>query len=225
MRNRTVSTIPTPSRRRTERGVAALLLAATTLVATAAFAATAEGPREVVQRLGDQVLAVLRDKSLSNDQKRERILQIADQGVDFDTLSRLVLARNWSRFSPAEQVRFVQEFRKHLSVTYGKSVDSYKNETMSIIGDREEARGDFTVKTKILRGGGSDDILVDYRLRQTDGQWKIIDFIVEGVSLVANFRSQFQDLLSSDSPAQLIDLIHEKNEKGEAFPKAPGAPS
>ena len=141
-------------------------------------------------------------------------------------MAKLVLARNLSRFSDAEQVQFQHEFRRHLSVTYGDSVDSYKNEEVVITGDREEARGDVTVKSKIARSGGGDDILVDYRLRQANGDWKIIDFVVEGVSLVANFRSQFQDLLANQTPAQLIALIHEKNQRGEIIgpkikPKAP----
>jgi len=174
------------------------------------------GPREVVQRLGDRVLAVLRDGSLSADAKRDRIMDIAKEGVDFDTLARLVLARNVTRFSTDEQARFREEFRRHLSVTYGNTVETYKNEHFEITGDREEARGDWTVKTKIVRDG-PDDVAVDYRLRQADAGWKIIDFVVEGVSLVSNFRSQFQDLLSSRTPAELIALLHEKNSRGESI--------
>jgi phospholipid transport system substrate-binding protein len=204
----TASTIPTkPNLRRAFAVVA--------LCAVAAWGAA--GPRDVVRHLGDEVLAVLKDKGVSNDTKRERILEISRRGVDFETLSRLVLARNWSRLTPEEQARFQEEFRRHLAVTYGNAVDNYRNETMVITGDREEARGDWTVKTKIPRGG--DDILVDYRLRQVNGEWKIIDFIVEGVSLVSNFRSQFQDLLASKSPKELIDLLHEKNSRGESIVK------
>jgi phospholipid transport system substrate-binding protein len=209
----TRSTSPTNPKRLADLFLAALLAVA--LVAS--NAAAAAGPRDVVRQLGDEVLAVLRDKSMSSDQKRERILEISKRGVDFETLSRLVLARNWSRLTPDEQARFQEEFRRHLAVTYGKAVDNYRNEDMVILSDREEARGDWTVKTKIPRGG--EDILVDYRLRQANGEWKIIDFIVEGVSLVSNFRSQFQDLLASKTPAQLIDLLHEKNVRGESIVK------
>ncbi len=206
------------SPRRSSAGAAVALLLA---LATAAGAKTTAGPRDVVRRMADDVIAVLKDRSVTGDAKRRRVEEIVYAGVDFGTLSRLVLARNWSRFSPEEQQRFEKEFREHLSVTYGKSIDSYKNETLSITSDREEARGDWTVKTKILRGGGSDDVLVDYRLRQVDGEWKIIDVIVEGVSLVSNFRSQFQDLLASKTPSELIALIHDKNARGEAFEGAP----
>jgi len=202
----------TPCTSRTSSRSASVFLA---LLAATGLAVAAAGPRDVVRTLADQVLAVLKDKSLSSAQKREQIENIADRGVDFATMSKLVLARNLSRFSDAEQVQFQHEFRRHLSVTYGDSVDSYKNEEVVITGDREEARGDVTVKSKIARSGGGDDILVDYRLRQVNGEWRIIDFVVEGVSLISNFRSQFQDLLANQTPAQLIALIHEKNQRGE----------
>ncbi len=180
-------------------------------------AADGSAPRAVVQKVSDDTIAVLADKSLSADGKRERIEQIVYANADFDTLSKLVLARSWSTFTPEQQKEFVNEFKRHLSVTYGKNVENYNNEKVVITGDREEARGDWTVNSKILRGGGADDVLVDYRLRQQDGQWKIIDFVIERVSLVANFRSQFQDILGqgSDGPARLLRLLHEKNERGE----------
>lgn len=187
------------------------------MVALAPPARAATTPDEVVRRLADEVIAVLKERGPSGDARLQRIEQLVYGTVDFETLSRLVLARNWGRFSPEQQAAFQREFKKHLSVTYGKAIDSYKNEQVAITGDREEARGDWTVKTKILRGGGADDVLVDYRLRQVGGEWKIIDFIVEGVSLVANFRSQFQELLASKSPEQLIELIHDKNQKGESL--------
>ena len=181
----------------------------------------AESPREIVQKLSDAVLAVLGDKSLPSDEKRHRIEGIVYGSVDFETLSRLVLARNWSRFTPEQQAAFIEEFKKHLALTYGKNVESYKNERVAIDSDREEANHDWTVKTRILRGG-SDDIRMDYRLRQTNGQWKIIDFIIEQVSLVANYRSQFQDILSGGTPEKLLQLLRDKNARGEPL-KAPHA--
>ena len=104
-------------------------------------------------------------------------------------------------------------------MTYGRNVDNYKNEKVAILGERPEARDDVTVQTKILRGGGSDDVLVDYRLRQADGQWKIIDVIIEGVSLVSNFRSQFQDIVANGGPDRLLELLREKNAAGEPLQK------
>jgi phospholipid transport system substrate-binding protein len=172
-------------------------------------------PSQVVDGLAGQVIPILQNASLTSDQKRDRIEQIAYQAMDFETLSKLVLARNWSKFSPAQQTEFVAQFKRHLSVTYGRNVDSYHNEKVQILGERTEGNGDCTVHTKILRGGHSDDIVVDYRLRQHSSDWKIIDVIVEGVSLVSNFRSQFQDVVANGGPDRLLTLLKEKNERGE----------
>jgi phospholipid transport system substrate-binding protein len=72
------------------------------------------------------------------------------------------------------------------------------------------------VKSRISRGGGIEDVLVDYRLRQRDGEWKIVDFIIEGVSLVANFRSQFQELMSQGGPDHLLSALRKKTAEEEA---------
>jgi len=168
----------------------------------------------LVQQTVDAVVAVLADKSLTADQKRAKIQDIVYDHFDFNTLARLVLARNWKQLSPEQQKDFVEEFKKHLSMTYGKNVETYNNERAEVTGDRAEPGGDWTVKTKIVRLGAAD-VLLDYRLRQEDGSWKVIDVIIEGVSLVANFRSQFQEIVSNQGPQKLIDLLREKNAKGE----------
>lgn len=192
-------------------------------LALAVPAGAADDPKAVVTRVTNTAIEVLRDKSLSADAKRQRIEEIVLADTDFDVLARLVLAQNWKKFSESEQKAFTEQFRRHLSMTYGRDIENYRNETVSVQGMREEARGDVTVLTKILRGGGANDISVDYRLRKhADGTWKIIDFVIEGVSLVANFRSQFANVLSSSSPAQLIKTLEERNARKEplAAPQA-----
>jgi len=198
---------------------AASSLVALALLALAAAPAAAQTPSQVVDGLASQVVAVLKDGQLSSDQKRAQIEAIAYGAIDFTTLSKLVLARNWPKFSTEQRVAFEQEFKQHLSMTYGRNIDNYKNEKVQILGERPEARGDVTVQSKIVRGGGSEDVVVDYRLRQAGGQWKIIDVIVEGVSLVSNFRSQFQDIVANGGPARLLTLLKEKNASGESLAK------
>ena len=179
--------------------------------------AAEQSPRDVVQSTSDQVLAVLAEKDLSKEARRDKVRTIVLRSVDFETLSRLVLARNWTKFSPAQQQEFMQSFQEHLAATYGRRLDDYRNEKVEMVGDRQEPNGDWTVRTKILRGGGSDDISVDYRLRQSNGEWKVIDFIVEEISMVANFRSQFQDIVASGGPEKLLKLLKEKTAAGEEF--------
>lgn len=184
------------------------------LAPLASIAAAAEGPKAVVEATTDAVVRVLADTSLPADDKRRRIEDIVYARVDFDTLTRLVLARGWSQLNATQQAEFIQEFKRHLSVTYGRNVESYKNERVAIVEEREETRGDRTVKTKVVRGGGTD-IQVDYRLRAKDGTWRIIDIIIEGVSLVSNYRSQFQEIMAQGGPEHLLQLLREKNAKGE----------
>jgi phospholipid transport system substrate-binding protein len=198
------------------RGPALAALAALLLLPLPAAAADdAAAQRRVIEQTTSDVLAVLADDAFDADAKRDRIEAIVYAQVDFETVSRLVLARNWQRFSEPQQREFREEFKRHLSRTYGRNIDNYKNERVEIVGDRAEARGDWTVRTKVVRTGGSEDIAVDYRLRRRDGVWRIIDIIVEGVSLIANFRSQFQEIVAQDGPDHLLELLRSKNLKSE----------
>jgi len=189
--------------------------ALTVLVATVAAPVRADDATGVVEKTTSSVIAVLTNQKLSTEEKRKQVEDVVLERVDFETLSKLVLARNWTRFTEPQRAEFMSLFKNHLSMTYGRNVESYKNEKVQITGSRPETGGDATVKTKIVRGGGSNDILVDYRLRQRDGTWKIIDVVIEGVSLVSNFRSQFQDVVASGGPERLLALLREKNAKGE----------
>jgi phospholipid transport system substrate-binding protein len=191
-------------------------LLATVLLWLGGVALAAQSPRDVVTGTSEAVIAVLKEKGISGADKRHRIEDIVLKSVDFDTLAKLTMARNWAKLSPAQQEQFLQEFRRHLSATYGRRIDDYRNETVEVLGTREESRGDQTVKTKIHRGGGTADVLVDYRLRQTGGEWKIIDVVIEGVSLVANFRSQFQDLMEHGGPDHLLAVLRDKTAAEEA---------
>ena len=80
--------------------------------------------------------------------------------------------RNWRKLSDGEKSEFMREFKKHLSHTYGDNIDNYRNEKVSILSEREEKRGDVTVKSTIVRSGGGDNVMVDYRLRKRGADWR-----------------------------------------------------
>lgn len=203
------------------RSALALIAALLAAAGGATIGRADQPPSQVVSTLADKAIIVLADKNTSPDQKRAQLEELAYNAMDFETLSKLVLARNWQKFSPEQQKQFEEEFKRHLSISYGKNIENYNNEKVQILGERSEAHGDVTVQSKILRGGGIQDVLVDYRLRQRNGQWKIIDVVVEGVSLVSNFRSQFQSIVSSGGPDRLLALLKEKNAKGESLAPTP----
>jgi len=196
------------------------LAAAVTLLVAALLAAPIAGesaqqaapsaPTKVISDTVDAVLAVLNDKSLGSEERRSRIEQIAYRRFDFVTMSRLVVARYWKRFTPAQQEELVREFKAFLASTYGDRIDRYNQEQIEIVGERQEPRGDVSVLTRVV-GGEYDKAEVDYRLREQDGQWRIIDVKVEGISLVLNYRDQFKAILGRGGPEGLLDALREKN--------------
>jgi phospholipid transport system substrate-binding protein len=185
-------------------------------------AAGSPAPTAVIQQTVDDVLAVLRDSSLSETQRRQRIEEIAYARFDGATTSRLVLARNWKRFSAEQRVAFQEEFERYLAATYGSRIDRYSNESVEIVGERVETRGDVTVRTRIV-GGQFDAAVVDYRLRQRDGQWRVIDVIIEGISLISNYRDQFKEVLARGGPERLLERLRQKNAEAAIPPPSASA--
>ncbi len=162
-----------------------------------------------VEQIAQSVLQVL-ESDASHEQKHKKITRIADEHFAFDTIAKLSLARNWRNFSPAEQEEFVVLFREFLAKRYGGQFDTYDGDTVSLVGERAEPRGDQTVQTELLRVTGVK-VAIDYRMRQREGKWQVIDVTIEGVSLVSSFRSQFRDILKTGTPQDLISQLREKN--------------
>jgi len=194
-------------------GVIALLVSSAAVAETAEVARSA--PERIIEETVTQVVAVLGDKSRSSEQRRAELEVIARQRFDFRSMSRLVLARNWKRFSKAQQSEFVEVFTRYLANDYGSRLERYDQEQVEVLGERQEPRGDVTVKTAIV-GGENDGALVDYRMRDRKSQWKIIDVVIEGISLVANFRDQFRDVIARSGPEGLIAKLNAKNRRETA---------
>ena len=192
--------------------IAATALALSTL-ALSAWASETASARAVIEQTVDQVVAILADPALDSETRRQRIEKIAYERFNFRTMSRLVLAKNWKRLTKQQQSDFVEEFTRYLANDYGNRLDRYEQEKVEIVGERPEPRGDVTIKTRIV-GGSNDGALVDYRMRHRNGQWKIIDVVIEGISLVANFRDQFREVLGNGGADTLLAKLREKNARG-----------
>ena len=186
-------------------GLGFMLLLAGSAVATAPV----DDARATMQKTVDDVLVILGDKSLSLQTKRDRIQAIAFERFDFLTMSKLVLKRDWKQFDAAQQKEFVTEFREHLSARYGENLGKYDSEKVEVTGTQAETNGDVTVKT-VIRGGKYDGTPVDYRLRNGSG-WQVIDVVIENVSLVSSFRTQFADVLAKSGPTGVLAKLKERN--------------
>jgi phospholipid transport system substrate-binding protein len=169
--------------------------------------------RAVIAETVEEVLAVLRDKSKPTEDRIRSLEQIVYGRFDLYVMSRLVLARNWKRFSEEQKEQYVEEFKQYLTNSYGNRIERYDQQEVKIVGEREEPRGDVVVQTKIL-GGEFEGASVDYRLRKKDSDWRVIDVVIEGISMVSNYRDQFKSIVSSGGPELLLEKLREKNAAG-----------
>ena len=206
--------ISTTSKKNSERAALCAALAVC-LVASSALAATEtaapESAKALIERTVVQVLAVLRDESRTLAQQRLELEKIAHARFDFRTMARLVLGRDWKRLDEKNRDEFVDQFTTYLANDYGNRLERYEQEDVKVMAEQPKPRGDVEVRTKIV-GGQNNGAIVDYRMRKTkDGSWRIIDVVIEGISLVANFRDQFREVIARGGPEGLLQKLKEKN--------------
>jgi len=186
--------------------VASLVLVLSTLPAVA----KAQDAKTVVRGALDRVLAALVDPKLDEDQRYAKVTQIAYANFDFETMSKLVLARDWKRFDKGQQIEFVKEFKDLLSRTYGERLSRYGDVKVALTGEQSHKRGDVTVDTEIT-AGEFKGVQIDYRMRPEAETWKVIDVKIEGISLVSSYRTQFRDALANSTPDKLLQRMRDKN--------------
>lgn len=203
---------------RQQQWMVGLVVAAMLFAAAPAWASDEGDARAFVQSTIDQVMGILRNASIPLEAKKDDVEQIAYQRFDFDLISKLVLARNWDKFTPQQKSDFIDAFKKHLSATYRDTLNNFKDESIAIVTSRPEKNGDVTVMTVVK--GVTDDTKVDYRLRKNGKTWLGIDVIIEGVSLVQNFRSQAQEIVSTEGPDGLIQKLRDKQIQSPRAKKA-----
>jgi phospholipid transport system substrate-binding protein len=178
--------------------------------------ARAASPEDTVRTTADKALQILADKGLSNQQKTDQLSTLMDGVSDFETTSKLVLARGWKDFSDSQRKEFQELLRDYLIARYRSRIDEYAGQTVQIVNGREEARGDYTVQTRV-QTPGKQPIQVDYRMRKDPrGDWRVIDIIGEDISVVSNLRSQFQSMLSQGGPDKLLKSLRDKIASGQA---------
>lgn len=171
--------------------------------------------RVVMEKVVHDVLSILREQSSSAEQKREKVKQIAYDHLSFEVMGKLSLGKFYRPLSEAQKTEYQKEFKQLITNTYGHTTDEYTDEDVKVTGEQQEQDGDSTVVTHITgtKDGksGQEIATVKYRLRKTGDEWKVIDFTIDGVSLVSNYRSQFQGIMNSGGIDQLLKMLHDKN--------------
>jgi phospholipid transport system substrate-binding protein len=178
--------------------------------------AHATSPMATLKGYVTKVLDVFRDPSLQGDSNKalmwERLRAVTEPMFDEQEIARRALARNWSRFTAAQRQQFVLLFHRLLERVYMERVLSYSYDNEQVVYEKQLvlAANRAEVETKIITR--SQQIPVTFRLISTAGTWKVYDAVIEGVSLVENYRSQFNELLATNSPKELLDILRQKVE-------------
>ncbi|HWR03186.1 MAG TPA: ABC transporter substrate-binding protein [Humidesulfovibrio sp.] len=158
----------------------------------------------------DKVIAILSDPALKGPAKRaerqNKLRTVADGFFDWRELSRRALAENWNKYSPKQQDEFVASFSELLQKTYIRKLEKYNNEKVTYVKEQIEGNHAF-INTLVMMKDKS--IPINYVMIKRD-QWMVYDVMVEGVSLVKNYRSQFSKVLSKESPEALLQRIKDK---------------
>jgi phospholipid transport system substrate-binding protein len=188
---------------------------AVSLLSFSAASFAMEGPDELVKRTADDVLAVVKTDKAIQAGDQEKIFALAEEKIvpnfDFDRVSRLVLGKNWTKATPEQKTAFQNEFRTLLIRTYATALSKYKNQTIEYKPFRMVADSNVaTVKTQIVQSGGQP-IQVDYSLEKHPEAWKVFDIVIEGVSLVTNYRGQFAQEIRQNGLDSLIKKLADKN--------------
>ena len=167
-----------------------------------AVAGPASPPEQFVDSFGAHAVEVLKATKDDPAARRSRFAELARRDLDARTIAALVLGRAWRSADAAERQRFSDVFEEHLITTYARRFDSYAGQRLEVLGQKP-AGDDVLVNSKVV-GTDGKPILVDWRVRQKDGNWRIIDASVEGVSMVVTWRNEFAAVIQQDGLGGLI---------------------
>lgn len=171
-------------------------------------------PTEAMRATIDEVLRILADKELKQpakaNERRQLLEKVVGERFDYQEMSRRSLGAQWNNLSDKEKQEFASLFQTLLVNTYADKVESYSGDGVQYVNERTEK--DYAeVRTKVLTG--KTEIPLDYRLLNKGSAWRVYDVVVDGVSLVNNYRGQFTKILRTSSYADLVDQLRKKSDK------------
>tara|TARA_B100000787_G_scaffold168182_1_gene156438 strand:- start:225 stop:827 length:603 start_codon:yes stop_codon:yes gene_type:complete len=173
------------------------------------------GPEELVKKTAEDVIfAIKADQEIQKGNK-EKIYKLAEEKIlpnfDFEKIARLVLGRAWRSASKEQKKGFIVEFRTLLLKTYAVALSKYKDQKIEFKPTRMSEEDEIViVKSEIIQSG-TQPIRVNYALSKSSGKWLVFDIVIEGVSLVTNYRSQFSSEIRRNGMDTLIKKLAKKN--------------
>jgi phospholipid transport system substrate-binding protein len=170
--------------------------------------AHADSALETVKSRVTQVLAVLRDPAANKDAKVKRLRAIFDRSFDFLEMSRSTLSRNWDKLKPDQQKEFLELYRALLEKVYLDLLLQYKDQEVTFGRERGLGENRFEVDTKMI--SGSTETPINFRLVLKGSDWWVYDFVIENISVVSNYRSQFGRILTKQTPEEMLASLRKQ---------------
>jgi len=183
-----------------------LCMITTLFLATNVFA----GVTDELKKTVDEVVRIVSDKEMKkNDQKRRQVLKKSIGTIfDYDEMAKRSLGKHWKQRTPAERKQFAELFASLLENSYSGKIESYNNE--KIVYLKETIDGEYAeVKSKVVTAK-RDEFTLDYRMINQNGKWMVYDVVIEGVSLVSNYRTQFNKIITTDGYPALVKKLQTK---------------
>jgi len=185
-----------------------LILAAGITLATATIASADMSPTDSIRGSVDNILTLLQNKELDHATRREEMRKVINGRFDFRAMSQRTLATNWKKASREQQQEFVQLFSQLIENTYIGRVEAYTDEKVDYPGEKVKGKK-AVVETLILTA--SADIPINYKVYQKkNGEWWVYDVIIEGISLISNYRSSYQEIVKKEGFDGLIAKMKDK---------------
>jgi len=192
-----------------------LLVAALGIVLGTGQHVWAGAPTEQLRTQVDRVLKTLEDPELKKEtrarDRRATVRRIAEEIFDFTETARRSLGRHWAARTPAEREEFVRLFGDLLERSYLSKIELYGGEKVQFLGDTIDGEN-ANVRTKIITKQGTE-IPIDYKMLKRADRWVVYDVAIEGVSLVANYRTQFNKIIQTSSYQELVKKLKTKQEE------------
>ena len=192
--------------------IAAFLLLAITPQWT--MAAAPSNPLGVVQSGTERALEILKASQKGDApslrQRKGEVLTVVDEYFNFEEMGKRALGRPWKEQSPEKRQEFIKLFKQLLFNTYISRVESYTGANEKAYYDSEKLEGDYALVKTHIELQGNRKVSLDYRLHLENGQWKAYDVVIEGISLVENYRSQFASILTNGTFDALLQKLRDK---------------
>lgn len=195
-------------------------LAVSAAPADAQPVADRSGPLDLVKASVSRVLAIVQGpRVVANDgrQRRTEIRRVAQALFDFKEMARLTLAQHWKDRSAAEQEEFIGLFTDLLEQSYLTTIENYAGEKITFLG--ESVSGPYAQVRSRITTDRRAEISIEYRLVDTGGRWAVYDVLLDGASLVSNYRSQFNSIIRTSSFADLLAKLRSKQIEAHVIPR------